>query len=652
MPQAGEHARDASRSASGAALLLWAAADPAPPHHGNILLWQGAAIGEGVRSITEYLDTHADEVRRRYLAWSHDFSEMPVLGRRLCDRFVLADGTSFWWQSLFVEHSTWKQRSLETLLKLIALDLLLEREGPTSLDFAGSDRGVDRVLRILCRSHGVRYTWSRVRPKRPRQPRSLVRSLPRLVQGLMAIVYFLTVRLRLGMAVPLPPGVQAARSGSAGAAGRVVICGPFANHNATSRGGVEFDSRFWGPLPQALVQAGYEVHWLHFFHAHDKVPDAREARNLLQRINEGGAGAHSFVESSLPVGAIVWVLGRWVAIAAESLLVGWCLRRKFAKNPLARYWPVIRDDWAKAFRGFDCVHSLFYGDCFEWALRTAAKFDEGLYLMENQAWERGLARAWHRHGHGRLTGVAHSTVRFWDLRYQCDPRRYGREYGGRLFGPDWVALNGRVAREEYLATCPVREPIAECEALRYLHLVPGNPRDLSELAHGGALRILVLGDYTRERTNAMLQVVTGVLGKPRLTLEILVKPHPQCPIDPLLLQTAGLRIVNDPVADLVSTAHLVLASNTTSAALEAYVSGGRVLVLDDRSGVNYSPLRGMKDVSFIRDADDLLRSIEALEPGTREIPRQTDGFFNNDPSLSGWRRYFSMYQSPEQRNSG
>src|SRR6267143_284497 len=137
----------------------------------------------------------------------------------------------------------------------------------------------------------------------------------------------------------------------------------------------------------------------------------------------------------------------------------------------------------------------------------------------------------------------------------------------------------RVAREEYLATCTARESVVDCEALRYLHLVPGSPRDLSELSRGGALRILVLGDYTQDRTDALLRVAEGVRGRTSSPLEVWVKPHPGCPIDPLRYPDSVFRIVNDPVAGLVSSAHLVLASNTTSAALEAYVSGGRVRVL-------------------------------------------------------------------------
>jgi surface carbohydrate biosynthesis protein (TIGR04326 family) len=614
-------------------MLLWNATAGSLPDHGNVLLWQGAAREPGVRSLTEYIEINAEEIRRRYLAWSHDLGETSVLGRRLRERFKLADGTSFWWLSTFVEQSTWKQHSLETLLKLFALDLLLDQESPTELSFQGSDRAVHLVLRAICRRRDIRYRWLRTPRKSGFAWRRVVNGVPRFFQGLLAFAYFTWMRL----ALQRPPAAVAADSKA-----RIVICGPFANHNATAYRGPEFASRYWGTLPQALAQDGFEVDWLHYFYAHDRVPTPWEARRILRRIHEESSrvAGHAFVESYLPVPCLATIFGRWLAIAAESFLVGLSLRARFAKDPGESYWPVIRDDWARSFRGFGSVQNLFYDRCFDHAWRMTGRYDECIYLMENQSWERALARAWRKHQRGRLTGVAHSTVRFWDLRYHCDPRRYESEYRSRLPAPDCVALNGRMAREEYLKTCSEREPVADCEALRYLHLAPANARDLSEVAQGGALRILVLGDYTQDRTDALVQVAEGARNQTSVPVELRVKPHPGCPVDPLRYPQSALRIVNDAVAGLVSSAHLVLASNTTSAALEAYLCGGRVLVLDDRRGVNYSPLRRIQGVSFIADADDLRREIESLQPGAGADRRQTDGFFNIDPALPNWRRYF------------
>lgn len=620
-----------------AVMLLWAADTGSAPQHGNgnLILWQGAARTPGARSLAEYIEKHAEEIRRRYLAWSHDLGETRVLGRKLRERFQLADGTSFWWLSTFVEQSVWKQRSLETLLKLFAMELLLEREAPAELSFRGSDRAVNLVLRGICRRRGIQYRWSKAPRKRSFGRQALLRRLPRLVQGLVALAYFIWIRLALQ---------RPRKSAVAGSAQRIMICGPFANHDATAHRVAEFTSRYWGSLPKVLAQTGFEVDWLHYFYAHDRVPTPRHARDILRQIHNDSprTGAHSFVESYLPVLSVAGIFVKWLAIAAESFVVGLSLHRRFAKDPGESYWPVIRDDWGRAFRGFGCVQNLFYDQCFDHALKLTGRYDECIYLMENQGWERALARAWHKHPQGRLTGVAHSTVRFWDLRYHCDPRRYDDPYRSSVPAPDSVALNGRMAREEYLKTCSEREPLTDCEALRYLHLVPGSPRDLGDPARGGALSILVLGDYTQERTDTLIDVAEGVRGRTRVPIELRVKPHPGCPVDPSRYPNSALRIVNDPVAGLVSSAHLVLASNTTSAALEAYVCGGRVLVLDDRSGVNYSPLRGVQGVSFICDADDLRRAIESLQSDAGGDRRRTEGFFNIDPALPSWRRYFDI----------
>jgi surface carbohydrate biosynthesis protein (TIGR04326 family) len=596
-------------------------------------LWQGAPRGARARSITEYIDQNAIEIRRRYLAWSWEFGEIEVGGRKLRERFRLPDGTSFWWYALFAEQSTWKQHSLEPLLKICAIELLLERERPLSLEFCGSDRRLDQALKAVCRRQDVRYSWIRTRRKLARTGRGLLRALPKPAQALLAIGYFVRVRLALG-----PPRAQSGTSQGR----RVLFCGAFANHNARPDAVGPFRSQFWGTLPQALVQDGYVVSWLHYFHATAQVPDARAGAAVLRRLNEGAVREqrHLCVESYLHPVSLARILHRWISIACESVITGYRLGRLFATGRARSHWPLIREDWARAFRGFPAVESLVYLECFDRALARLERQDEGLYLMENQGWERCLARAWHRYGHGRLSGVAHSTVRFWDLRYHSDPRRYASGERDRPPLPDYVCVNGPVAREQYLASCPEREPVVDCEALRYLHLSPGVPRPL-ELGHAEGLRLLVLGDYTRKRTRALLAAATQTAGSSHVPIELWVKPHPGCPLDPDEAEHASLRIVHDPVATLVAAAHLVMASNTTSAALEAYVSGARVLVFDDGSGVNYSPLRGMDGVTFVRDADDVRRAIAALDPDARVDSRHTERFFNIDPELRAWRRYLA-----------
>lgn len=610
----------------------------APPEGECVLLWQGAPRHPGVRSLTAYLDAQATEVRRKYLAWVHDLGQTGVAGRRLCERFILPGAGSFWALSLFVEQSTWKQRSLESILKVMALELLLQQQRPAALHFQGSDRELSRVLEALCHDLSIGYSWSKSRPSRRFGMQAFRGVLPRTLVGFGAQLYLLARRAALRRPV--------VRRSEEGVRRRALICAPFFNHNANELSGREFTSAYWGVLPQLLTQAGLELRWLHTFYPHDQARNARRAGRIIRRINSDSpsSGQHALVDSYLGAQDIARIFLNWCRVAIESWIVGRSLRARFIRNPRESFWPLIRRDWANAFRGGECVATLFYAQCFDHALRKLPRQDEGLYLMENQGWERALVRAWRKHGHGRLAAVAHSTIRFWDLRYHCDPRAYE---GDLLPHAHAVVLHGNAARDAYLATASKREPLVESEALRYLHLVPGSPRPLER---SEALRLLVLGDFMRQSTESLLRAVEQAASAMSLRLEVWVKPHPNCPVDPGGFSRVVLRVVNERVATLIPEVHVVLASNTTSAALDAYVSGGRVLVFDDRAGVNFSPLRGVVGVLFVHDVKDLKNALEEFHAGTRDFSPCAAGFFNVESDLRRWRAYFGLF-APERCSS-
>src|SRR5256885_17115761 len=95
-----------ARRGSGGDLLLWCGEARAADSRVNVLLWKGAPTAPNQRSLVAYLEAHAGEVRRRYLAWAHDLGDTLVMGRRIRDRFASRDGASLWVQSLFFEQST------------------------------------------------------------------------------------------------------------------------------------------------------------------------------------------------------------------------------------------------------------------------------------------------------------------------------------------------------------------------------------------------------------------------------------------------------------------------------------------------------------------------------------------------------------------
>jgi surface carbohydrate biosynthesis protein (TIGR04326 family) len=614
-------------------LLLWAGKPDAALARANVVLWHGVPTHAGVRSLRDLVERNAEEIRRRYLAWCHEFGEATVAGRRLRERFAFADGTSLWDQSVFVEQSAWRQRSLEPLLKITAFELLLEQERPAGVVFVGAERQLAGVLRRVCVLHRIEFRWTRVSRARQVSRASLLRVLPQVLQGLLMLLYMLLPRLRL-------PGPSTKPFPGPDCRGTVLIAGPLFNFDAQAavNNGI-FASRFWTVLPALLKEQGLRITWLQTFYRHEDVPTPAAAARVLSRVNAScdPRESHVLLDGCLTLRGAARIAGRWVRAGIESVRVGRVLERQQALDPVLRYWPLLRHDWARAFRGVLCAEALLYAECYDGALRLLPHQSEGLYLMESQGWERALAKAWRRYGHGRLAGVVHSAIRFWDLRYHSDPRRYADDENRNRPGPDVVILNGPATRAAYLSTATSRETLADCEALRYLHLAR---QRRVEIARGKpTVKILVLGDFTTSGTAAVLALTQAARSRLQVPLEVRVKPHPNVPVDAAQYPGLDLTVLGMPAAAQAREVDVVLAANLTSAAVDAYTCGARVLIYDDGVNLNYSPLRGMPGVAFVRTADELCEALEAVSTSTGPTLPGDDSFFNTDAALPRWRAY-------------
>jgi surface carbohydrate biosynthesis protein (TIGR04326 family) len=595
--------------------------DDAPGNGARAWRWDGP--GDGNSSlVVDYLEANGDEIRRRYLAWVHELGETPVNGTPLRAHFAFHDGVNPWSTSVFVEQSPWRQRSVEPILKVMAIDLLMEREPPARMRYAGADGDLAQVLRAICRRRGVPFEAT-LHPGRT-AGQSWRHRLPQWLQGLLGLALFAITR------VPLRPARPEPDSGGL----RIAICAPYFNNNGADAGAAEFQSRFWTVLPAQLESGGYRITWLHSFYVHATAPDVATAHRQIRRIDgaPGAHGRHYLLESFLTAGGWLRVAARWFATAARSFAAGRELARR---EP---YWPMMKPDWAKAFRGAGSLEALSYAECYARAFERMPRQHEGLYLMECQGWERALIQAWRSRGHGRLAGAVHSTIRYWDLRYHADPRR---DVGpARLPSPDVVLVNGAESARQYRSTSPAREPLVDVEALRYLHLARLPPR---REPSASALVVLVLGDYLLEGTLGVMKVVEAACGDDD-AIEVRVKPHPNCPVDPAAFPRLRFGVATGEVLALSRESHVVVSGNLTSAAVDAYVGGARVLVLDDGRGINCSPLRGAPGVTFIRDVAQLRAALESAR-ATAATPGDTGSFFHVDTALPRWRGYFCIEQS-------
>ena len=63
------------------------------------------------------------------------------------------------------------------------------------------------------------------------------------------------------------------------------------------------------------------------------------------------------------------------------------------------------------------VENLLFIESIEIYFKNLPQQKLGLFLHENNGWERAILYAWKKYQKAPIIGVAHTLIRYWDLRY-------------------------------------------------------------------------------------------------------------------------------------------------------------------------------------------------------------------------------------------
>ncbi len=611
-------------------LLIWAAEGVPASLESQIYCWNGYAEKDSVHSLLRYVDTHGDRLRRKYLTWIHKLGESQIAGKRLIDHLALKDGLSYWWMTLFVEKSLGKSPSISVAIRLLALEEIVVQQKPGKLRLVSANRQLHEVLRDLCRRLGIDYKWEKTpdAQQRPMSMRIVYKALPISLQALINLARHVWGRWALK---------NAERTGWFGGDQSMFFCSYFDNVDPKEAEQGQFHSYYWAELQPLLKRIGVVGNWLQLFVPCALVPTPHSAMKWLQGFNRNVQenGFSVFLDTYLSWRIILRVLKQWLWLN----IVVWRLRDiKYAfrmQESQLSLWPIMRGDWTNSMRGLAAVDNLLWLELFDAAMREVPCQKKGLYLCENQAWERAFIHAWRKHGHGQLIAVAHTTVRFWDLRYFTDPCTLWSAKSHPMPQPDLVALNGNIAVEAYRDVSYPKEAIFECEALRYGYLngLKGDRRSKREPDQ--RRKVLVLGDVMASATTKLLKLLEASIAYGSDGMTFVVKPHPNCPVRTEDFPLLRFEIVTDQLGRILQDYDVAYSSNGTSAAVDAYLFGLPVVVMLDETELNVSPLRGQLGAFFVSSPEELA---EALQP-SHQNPSFNHGhneFFFLDPKLPRW----------------
>ena len=592
-----------------------------------VAYWESLDESHNAFSIPKLVEKNSSLLRETYLDWVFRLARVRINDKSVIDHLQIREDFSYWCMTLLVEKSQWKSPGLYQSFRLMALCMLIEEKKITTIEIKVSNRNVRKTIKQWSIDNKINHKVYNIKNKNSQNAINYFYNLvPNFIQAGISFfryIYEYSVIKKNKEIV----------SSSSNSHGNITFFSYFFNLDKDSAAKSHFYTRYWTTLHDLIYERKQNINWMHIFIKNDVTPSFHDALKLVSQFNLNAKSnqSHNLLHSYMGAKVVKLALIDYFKIAFCS----WKLRkiRSHFKimNSGINLWYLMRDDWHSSLYGKHSIINCFLLNLFEISLNQLPRQKKGFYLMENQAWERALIYSWKNAGHGQIIGVQHTAISFWDLRYFFSPLE-NTIFDARIPKPDKVALNGNASIKMYKKGGGDMDSMVHVEALRYLYLDKQVSINLHSLSSN--FKLLVLGDYLLKRTNLQLKILSEVISKLPNNLEIILKPHPATPVNSLDWPLLNMTITNDSLDQLVGKYDIAFCSNTTGAALDAYFSGSRVLIMLNPKTFNMSPLRELDDVEYISNSKDLLR---ALSIKKKKYNHKNDFFFINE-KIPYWKK--------------
>lgn len=496
-----------------------------------------------------------------------------------------------WWLLTITEKNYATTPQLTTLAKLLLLYDICRREAVTQLEYRGTDRSLEAVLRDFAHAN----CWPTTARRAPLRLR-----LRRRTETLQALAHFARAFVQ-SLTQSLTTSRTARRRG-------LSSVGPnfaFVGYLIPAGGQHRAQSPYWGTLVDHLPASG-RVLWL--YHRSDEMP-LREARLHCRDTAAASNQQHRVIEDfmSLP---IIW----------RSIITyrTWRhARRHFSLDATSgslagRNIPVdelFADHMGDSLAGSRAVSTILHCHTYD---RLAQQFSgtTWLYLWENKPFEHALTSAVRRHSSGKTVGYAHSVVRRRDHRYFEETRSTPLPSTRLRPVATVYAVNGALPHHHLREVGMPHSEVVEVEALRYA--------PLSATQRRAAKRVLVVGDINAHESRRLLDLTRAATASASSRLTPWFKPHPGSRHHAEMAKDAGFTVTNDPLAALAPDLALAVVGSAGAASIDLTMLGVPVATVLDPASMNLSPLVGVAGVRFVRSTEELHQFIAA--PMLQELP--------------------------------
>lgn len=593
---------------------LWAQ-DSSPPSDSPVLLWNSFGFESqhpDSISLPTFIEKHADEIRSRLLLFLCNTKFVSDGRTSLEDALITPEGLSTWWLS-FPSLKQWgKRQSIPIACRLIAIELIVGSEGLNHLLVETEDSNLRELIQRVIQSRSTPV--HRVR-------RWLYRKVLHPLRALGSLIRY----VRETSCIP-----RDSNKNLSDADMKFAFFDYFGGSESDLDKMSTYKSPYWGDAPQLAD----DPDWYHIYPRNVDQQGVRGTLEAIYQLNSRNRTTHHLFLGRLSLRDVLSIARNYLSQRSVHRRFRSSLTDFKLKDSGLALWHVFEDEWDDSIIGSTALRHLVLLRTTDKLVQKMPHYSKIFYLMENQPWELALTFSVRRHDKGQLVGVAHSTIRFWDLRYFSDAseNNFINSLSRRPF-PDHIFVNGEIGRRLLLENSYPESSISVVEALRYMYL-----QELRMSTQSSKEHVLLLGDFLEHANSVLVSVFKESIELLEQPPPIKVRSHPICPLTEEQLGGLISSVSLDGLSDLLQRASVVVTTAASSSAAESAALGIPTIVVLDARSLNYSPFRQTDNVYVVENANQLrtlLRDLKRLEA------RPSDTIFCLDPNYPRWQRELS-----------
>lgn len=542
-----------------------------------VLRWSSRGQNPDEISIPDLLETNAVDIRSEYLR------RMDLLKNHYRDFTKFYGELSYWWLTLLSESSTWKSSAVYNTFKAIMLEKELSKYNlPIVANINCKDlkeflckltKNSNQKLEIVCEKLIDNNHWY------------VLEACAYYFREIIKTRYVLFKKFKFKfkfnkIVVSYSDGVS------------------YIDHNVRSN--------YFQSLEKIIKSP---ILWLMLFIPTNKVPTLKQA--IAQREQNVKCGSVLFFEELITLVTWIKVLFKYMKIFLQNYNL------KLPQSSPFEFLSFWETDWNHSIKGKTLMSNCIKGEIISSALEKIQyhyhyKYNyECLFVYENQSWEKILIYNWKKIFKTRVIGFQHVPNKFFDIRPYISMKE-------PLITPDIIAVGGVHDKQE-LEVFSQHSKIERVEALRFQYLLEENIESSQRFQQGSNL--LIITDYEYDDTFNQLSVLAPILDSLKMFESVIVKPHPNCPVEDILRKLKifdKVKISTETLSQLWSDTQITFTSNKTAASIESCYLNIPTIIYKHENDFNMSPVRPIHGVLFVSSACELKKALQKV--GTVEFP--------------------------------